>query len=167
LLQVCVDERQVFLAPYAVDNETCARSGDRSRIQFRRSWGVPDDPLVALYVVNLVPWKRPQDLLNAAARVEGLHIVLAGSGALPPKLEALAAQKELSSRVHLLGFVNQSQLPAVYVASDFLVLPSEYEPFGVVVNEAFTSGRSAIVSNACGAAGDLVLKTNGFCVSRR
>ena len=108
--------------------------------------GSPSDAPVALFVAKLVPWKRPQDLLKAAARVEGLHVVLAGSGPLRPELEALAAQKDLSGRVHFLGFVNQSQLPAIYAAADFLVLPSEYEPFGVVVNEAFASGRTAIVS---------------------
>src|SRR5207245_7599939 len=59
-------------------------------------------------------------------------------------------------RVRFLGFVNQRQLPSVYAAADFLVLPSEYEPFGVVVNEAFSCGLPAIVSEACGSAGDLV-----------
>jgi glycosyltransferase involved in cell wall biosynthesis len=88
--------------------------------------------------------------------VEGLHVVFAGSGVLRPDLEERAAQNDLTGRVHFLGFVNQRQLPAIYAASDFLVLPSEYEPFGLVVNEAFASGRTAIVSEACGSVGDLV-----------
>jgi glycosyltransferase involved in cell wall biosynthesis len=36
------------------------------------------------------------------------------------------------------------------------VLPSEFEPFGLVVNEAFASGIPAIASSACEATGDLV-----------
>lgn len=163
LRQMGVDERRIFLTPYVVDNEFFARAADGSRPQLRRSWGVPDDAPVALYVAKVVSWKRPQDLLKAAARVEGLHVVLAGSGALRPELEMLAAQKNLTGRVHFLGFVNQSQLPPIYAAADFLVLPSEYEPFGVVVNEAFASGRPAIVSNACGVAEDLVAgRQTGF-----
>jgi len=151
-----LDERRVFLTPYVVNTEFFARAQGASRIELRRAWGVPDDAPVALYVAKLVPWKRPQDLLEAAARVKGLHVVLAGEGRIRPELEALAAEADLAGRVHFLGFVNQDQLPSVYAASDFLVLPSEYEPFGVVVNEAFGAGKTATVSEACGCAGDLV-----------
>ena len=156
LRRMGVDERRIFLTPYVVDNQFFARPEDGSRSQLRESWGIPDDAPVALYVAKLVRWKRPQDLLYAAARVEGLHVVLAGSGGLRPELEALAGEKDLAGRVHFLGFVNQSQLPGIYAAADFVVLPSDYEPFGVVVNEAFASGRTAVVSEACGSVGDLV-----------
>jgi glycosyltransferase involved in cell wall biosynthesis len=47
-------------------------------------------------------------------------------------------------------------LPAVYRASDLLVLPSEYEPFGVVVNEAMLCGCAVSVSDRVGAGYDLV-----------
>ena len=48
----------------------------------------------------------------------------------------------IAERVRFLGFVNQSGLPETYCASDVLVLPSSYEPFGVVVNEAMLCGCS-------------------------
>ncbi len=156
LRRMGVDEQRIFLTPYVVDNQFFERPESGSRLRLRRSWGVPDDAPVALCVAKLVSWKRPQDLLKAAARVEGLHVVLAGSGGLRAELEALAGEEDLCSRVHFLGFVNQGQLPAIYAASDFLVLPSEYEPFGLVVNEAFASARTAVVSDACGSVGDLV-----------
>ena len=87
--------------------------------------------------------------------MDGLHIVLVGSGALRPELKSSPLRRTYRSCA-LLGFVNQRQLPAIYAAADFLVLPSEYEPFGLVVNEAFAAGRTAIVSEACGSVGDLV-----------
>lgn len=156
LLRMGLDSRRVFLTPYVVGTEFFARTQGASRMELRGAWGIPDEAPVALYVAKLVPWKRPQDLLEAAARVRGLHVVLAGDGRIRSELEARAAELDLSGRVHFLGFVNQSQLPAVYRAADFLVLPSEYEPFGLVVNEAFASGRTAVVSSACGCVGDLV-----------
>jgi glycosyltransferase involved in cell wall biosynthesis len=52
--------------------------------------------------------------------------------------------------------VNQSLLPGIYSASDLLVLPSEYEPFGVVVNEAMLCGCPVVVSDRVGAGADLV-----------
>jgi glycosyltransferase involved in cell wall biosynthesis len=48
-------------------------------------------------------------------------------------------------------------LPAVYRAADVFVLPSVYEPFGVVVNEAMLCGCAVIVSDRVGAARDLVV----------
>src|SRR4029077_8084461 len=56
----------------------------------------------------------------------------------------------------MLGFVNQSQLPAVYRAADVMVIPSEYEPFGLVVNEAMLCGCAVIASDKVGAVRDLI-----------
>ena len=54
------------------------------------------------------------------------------------------------------GFLNQSELPAAYVAADVLVLPSEGETWGLVVNEAMACGLPAIVSDPVGCAPDLI-----------
>jgi glycosyltransferase involved in cell wall biosynthesis len=62
----------------------------------------------------------------------------------------------MGKRVRFLGFVNQSQLPAVYASADLMVLPSEYEPFAVVVNEAMCCGCPVAASDRVGAARDLV-----------
>jgi glycosyltransferase involved in cell wall biosynthesis len=62
----------------------------------------------------------------------------------------------VAHRVRFLGFVNQSRLPDVYQAADILVLPSEYEAFGVVVNETMLCGRPVIVSDRVGAKYDLI-----------
>jgi glycosyltransferase involved in cell wall biosynthesis len=62
----------------------------------------------------------------------------------------------ICDRVRFLGFVNQSGLPETYTASDILVLPSSYEPFGLVVNEAMLCGCPVVVSDRVGARFDLV-----------
>jgi glycosyltransferase involved in cell wall biosynthesis len=56
----------------------------------------------------------------------------------------------------LLGFRNQTEMPAAYAAADCLVLPSDgRETWGLVANEALACGRPIIVSDACGCAPDL------------
>jgi glycosyltransferase involved in cell wall biosynthesis len=148
---------RVVVTPFVVDTSFFAEAARRvDRDGVRRHWGITPDAPVALFAGKLVPWKRPQDLLDAASRVEGLHVVFAGEGPLRPTLDARARGLGIAERVRFLGFVNQRGLPDVYLASDLLVLPSEYEAFGVVVNEAFACGRPAVVSEACGAAEDLV-----------
>ena len=55
-----------------------------------------------------------------------------------------------------LGFKNQSELPDCYAAADVLVLPSESESWGLVLNEAMACGLPAIVSDSVGCAPDLI-----------
>ena len=152
------DER-VALFPYCVDNDWWieqSRSVDRGAVRGR--WKVPGDAIVVLFCAKLQPWKRPGDLLAAFARAAGpnAHLVFAGDGALRRELEAQAKAMGVAERVHFLGFVNQSGLPETYGAADVLVLPSSFEPFGVVVNEAMLCGCAVIVSDRVGARFDLV-----------
>lgn len=148
---------RVHLVPYVVDNELFERlSAETDPVMVRKGWGVPTDSFVATFVGKQVPWKRPQDLLDAVALVPGAFAVFAGNGPLRERLALRAKQMGVADRVRFIGFVNQSALPAVYRASDVLVLPSEFEPFGLVINESFASGTPAIVSSACGAVGDLI-----------
>jgi glycosyltransferase involved in cell wall biosynthesis len=150
---------RVVLTPYVVDNDWwLAQSARVDRQEVRRQWQVADDAPVVLFCAKLQSWKRPQDVLRAFARasVPGAQLVYAGTGPLRADLEAEARELGVSGQVHFLGFVNQSQLPRVYRASDLLVLPSEYEPFGVVVNEAMLCGCAVAASDRVGAAYDLV-----------
>jgi glycosyltransferase involved in cell wall biosynthesis len=62
-----------------------------------------------------------------------------------------------------LGFQNQLQTRDWYYAADLLVVPSEFETWGLVVNEAFSCGLPALVSDSCGVAHDLVIhQKTGF-----
>jgi len=150
---------RVMLMPYVVHNEWWIEQAARvDRAAVRRSWNIPADVSVVLFCAKLQPWKRPQDLLRAFARanVPGSYLVYAGDGPLKNDIEAEAKALNIAERVRFLGFVNQSGLPQVYCASDLLVLPSEYEPFGVVVNEMMLCGRGVVVSDRVGAKFDLI-----------
>ncbi|MCL6480454.1 MAG: glycosyltransferase [Firmicutes bacterium] len=150
---------KIALTPYAVDNAWWLEQSSRAdRAAVRAAWGVPRDAPVVVFSAKLQPWKRPSDLLRAfaAGGVESAHLVFAGDGPLRGALEAEARALGVAPRTHFLGFVNQSQLSAVYTAADLLVLPSGYEPFGVVVNEAMLCGCGVVVSDRVGARFDLV-----------
>jgi glycosyltransferase involved in cell wall biosynthesis len=154
-----IPSEQVTLTPYSVDNEWwMRRSSQVDRAVIRKSWGVGPDARVILFCAKLQSWKRPFDLLRAFAKANlpDALLVFAGEGPLRSALEAEALSLGIAGRTRFLGFVNQSKLPAVYTSADLMVLPSEYEPFAVVVNEAMCCGCPVIASDCVGAARDLI-----------
>jgi glycosyltransferase involved in cell wall biosynthesis len=158
--QLGLPDSRVTLTPYVVDNDWwLSESAGVNRDAVRAVWGAAPADTVILFCAKLQPWKRPFDVLHAfvEARLENAILVFAGEGALRTELEAEVAARGVSSRVRILGFINQSQLPAVYKSADIMVLPSEYEPFAVVVNEAMCCGCVVITSDRVGAANDLVV----------
>jgi glycosyltransferase involved in cell wall biosynthesis len=154
-----LDRERIVVTPYAVDNDWwLARAAEANAEAVRLAWKISVGAPVVLFCAKLQSWKRPLDALIgfSKAKVPDAHLVYAGEGPLRSKLEATAKEIGLTDRVHCIGFVNQSQLPGVYCASDLVILPSEYEPFGLVVNEAMLCGRPVAVTDRVGAARDLV-----------
>src|SRR6516165_4422347 len=149
---------RVTLTPYSVDNDWWieqSKSVDTRAV--RATWGVSDSDVVILFCAKLQFWKRPLDVLRAFPQVsKSAVLIYAGEGPLRPELEAEASVRGVGDRVRFLGFVNQSGLPEVYTSSDLMVLPSEYEPFAVVVNEAMCCGCPVASSDHVGAARDLI-----------
>ncbi len=160
-----VPRDRIVLTPSATDNDWwLARAAQLDRQQARQQLDLPANAPVVVFCAKLQFWKRPQDLLQAFAQAAVPESILlyAGDGTLRAELEQAASELGVRDRVRFLGFLNQTQLPAVYVAADLLALCSEYEPFGVVVNEAMLCGRPAVVSDCVGARQLIDPGNNGF-----
>ncbi len=166
LIALGFPESRIVLTPYTVDNDWWMRqAAGANREATREAWQIPAHSSVTLFCAKLQPWKGPLDLLEAffRAKVPDSYLIFAGDGPLRTSIAQRAMELGLSDRVRLLGFMNQSQLPSVYRAADLLVLPSHYEPFGLVVNEAMLCGLPVVVSNRVGAKFDLVRPgANGY-----
>jgi glycosyltransferase involved in cell wall biosynthesis len=158
---------RIFLVPTAVDNDWWTKQASKvDRLAIRASWKIPAGGVVALFCAKLQRWKGPMDLLEAFARagIPDSYLVYAGDGPERGNLERRTAELGLTERVLFLGFVNQSQLPSVYCSADMFVLPSLFEPFGLVVNEAMLCGLPVAVSDRVGAKFDLVRPEENGCV---
>lgn len=154
-----IPEDRISMTLDTVDNDWWIEQAERvDRAEVRAAWGIDSAERVVLFSGKLQPWKRPLDVLRAfaAADISRSTLVFAGDGPLRSVLEAEASALGLGNRVRMLGFVNQSQLPAVYRASDLMVIASDYEPFGLVVNEAMLCGCVVVASDKVGAVSDLV-----------
>ncbi|TNE53985.1 MAG: glycosyltransferase family 1 protein [Sphingomonadales bacterium] len=153
---------RIFQVPFAVDNNRFsefADCGQSTKRELRRKFGLDPNLPTICFAAKLAPHKRPRDLLNAYAKVvsEGTRVQLAivGTGELESELRR-EADRIPNGCISFLGFVNQSQLPSLFAACDVFVLPSEFEAWGLVVNEAMCAGLPIICSRECGCSYDLV-----------
>jgi glycosyltransferase involved in cell wall biosynthesis len=156
-----VPPQKIFFVPPAVDNgwfEVKAKQHIANRRATRNRWDADDKTLVILYVGKFQQIKRPQDILHAIALLRSEQIpvvgIFVGAGEMDATLRSLAETLKVPTQFE--GFKNQTELPYYYTASDVLVLPSEQESWGFVVNEAMVCGIPAVVSCAVGSAPDLI-----------
>ncbi len=124
-----------------------------------RSWlGIRPDKPIVLYASKFQRRKHTDDLIAASHKLaaDGLDfdVLMVGTGELENELRWLAERGP--ARIRFSGFVNQGELAKVYAAWDIFTLPSENEPWGLVVNEAMCAGLPVVVSEEVGAVTDLV-----------
>ncbi|WP_444931463.1 glycosyltransferase family 4 protein [Microbulbifer sp. SSSA002] len=107
-----------------------------------------------LFVGTLEPRKNLRRLLEAYCQYtmlveEALPLKLCGGkGWGGVKVEEVIEELGLGGRVEVLGYVDDSQLPALYNNARALLIPSLYEGFGLPIVEAFSQGTPVLTSNS-------------------
>ncbi len=159
------EEGALHDVPYAVDNDFFrlrSREAAKTREELRSELDLQPGRPVLLFASKLIARKRPEDLLTAHASLRRNHpgldpyLLIVGEGPLRGALESRA---RCTSRgdVRFLGFQNQSRLPALYDLADVFVLPSRFETWGLVLNEAMNAACPVVASEGVGAVPDLVV----------
>lgn len=112
-----------------------------------------DGPLV-LFTGRLEWEKGAHTLVEAMpgllARLPGVRLVVAGRGSQEQELHALAEGLGLEQHVRFAGWLPDAHLPALAAAADVAVVPSIYEPFGMVALEAVAAGTPLVVADTGG-----------------
>lgn len=130
---------------------------------FKRQFCISDSDKILLYIGRLVYAKGLDLLLQSFARValEGWKLVIVGSGKEETALKELTNSLRLTDKVVFAGFFTDTALYAWYDIADCFILPSRYEPFGAVVNEALVYGCPVLASKYIGAT-DFITNENGL-----
>lgn len=153
---------KLFSLPYVVDNrffQDRVATAMQNRAAFRADLGLEPSCPVILYAGKLQPRKHPLTLLAAFRELDmeaigHPYLLYVGDGEQRESLTHLS--QDMGDRVRILGFRNQTELPAFYDLADVFVLASEREPWGLAVNEAMNGETAVIVSDQCGCAVDLI-----------
>ena len=156
---------QLIFAPHAINNHgfyEIAKAFFEETQKWRESLGIRRSDVVFLYAGKLDENKNTGLLASTFMKIRGknIHLIITGNGLLEESLKAQYADKR---NIHFLPFQNQSKMPVLYSMADVFVLPSLSETWGLGINEAMACGKAVLVSDACGAAVDLVKEgINGF-----
>ncbi len=128
--------------PYGIDVD---RFGDAAAEAAAARWRERYGEVFLLFVGRLVPYKGLKVLLEAMRGID-VPLLIAGTGPFFANLQQLRGG--LEDKVHLLGKVDDSELPGLYRAARALVLPSldRSEAFGMVQIEAFAAGTPVVAS---------------------
>jgi glycosyltransferase involved in cell wall biosynthesis len=112
--------------------------------------------------------KNPHFALKVARQValrlgRKIKILFVGAGSQELSVRNAAAQHGDQVQAQFNGFARQQELPSLYRSSRIFLFPTQWDPWGVVANEACAAGLPVIVSPHAGAAGELVRDgENGF-----
>ncbi|KEO72583.1 hypothetical protein EL17_17755 [Anditalea andensis] len=104
---------------------------------------------------NILPILK--DAIPLASGIEKFSVI--GTGPLEKEIQQIADNHQ---KIHFLGKKSNREVNALMSAHDYLVLPSLFDGWGAVVNEALMAGTRVIVSNKSGAASLLLDETRGY-----
>lgn len=155
----CPDDK-ILYSPYEPDYREIESLPQAKIDEVARQFSFRPDRRRLVYSGRLTQVKRVDLLLAAFERIASIRpdwdLVVVGGGNLEKSLQA-SVNPSLASRIQWLGFQNdQSVVSAVYRNSHALCLPSEYEPWALVINEAVAGGLAIVASDVVGAAAELV-----------
>jgi glycogen synthase len=148
-----VPSRRITAIPNGIDPEDLPRPDAPSLARLRAEFAAPDERLVLL-IGRLVYEKGFQLALEAMPAlieaVPGTRFLVAGTGTHEEELKEQAEELGLMEHGTFLGWIGDDVLRSLYRIADLTVVPSIYEPFGLVALEAMASGCPCIVADTGG-----------------
>jgi glycosyltransferase involved in cell wall biosynthesis len=125
--------------------------------EFRRKHGVPSAAPAILFIGRIVPLKKIEDMIAAVAILEkaypDLRLIVAGAPLYGDdylaKLRSRVVALGLASRVHWVGFLNETEKRAAYAASQSFIHASESEGMSISILEAMSAGLPVVASQGC------------------
>lgn len=156
-----VKNQLIFDSPYSVSLPSIDGSKSPDFERFRVNGSDRDSIVRVVFVGKLIPRKGVLEFVECCIAANdrllgsGYRIIpcIVGSGELESDLKEVLRLTDH----YWFGFVNQSLLPWVYRFGDIFVLPSLYETWGLVANEAMSMSLASIVSERAGCCEDLIV----------
>lgn len=160
-----VPEERITVVQMTVDvkgmQQYAATLTYEDRINLRAKYKINSEDIVFLYVGRLTAIKGIKDLLQAFNKInaKNMYLFIVGDGEMRSMVETAADE---NAQIRYVGRLADKELIQAYFLADILILPSHFEAWGLVVNEAMAMGLSVIVSDRVGCIDDLVNAHTGL-----
>ena len=160
-----ISENKISIVNNAVDNDYFLEKKNllkHNREYFRSKLRIAPHSYTFIYVGQLISRKKVVETVEAIAKLsksKDVHLIIAGTG--PLETEMVRKAKEMNfHNITFCGYASPKDLCELYVASDALILLSEDEPWGMVINEAILFDLAIFASNSVAAAVELQSMNN-------
>ncbi len=143
---------KLVMVPNGVNVEVYAKAERDDLSQFRSKFALPEEKIV-LFVGRLVHEKGVHVLVNAVPKIVGkanAKFIIVGNGYMKEQLSSLVKNIGLAHKVMFTGFVDDETLRKLQKCADVSVVPSLFEPFGIVALEAMAAKSPVVVSDTGG-----------------
>jgi len=143
---------KLIMVPNGVNYDVYSKYENEDLSGFRRRFALPDEKIV-LFVGRLVYEKGVHVLVNAAQKIlekANAKIVIVGNGYVKDQLSGLVKSMGLTHKVMFTGFVDDDTLRKLQRCASASVVPSLFEPFGIVALEAMAAKSPVVVSDTGG-----------------
>jgi glycosyltransferase involved in cell wall biosynthesis len=149
-----IQHEKVKIIPNGIDVTKFQVSTDRQAVRSR--YGVQPHEKLVLCVGRLVPQKGIEYLIRAVPAIADHYpeakFVFVGEGWMRDYLESVSRSTGHQWKIKFTGFISDEELAALMPNSDVLVIPSIYEPFGIVALEGMAAGVPVVASQVGGLA---------------
>lgn len=162
-----IDKNKIFFFPYVVNNNFFKKRNltRDSKIKLLKKLNIKKNSIVFIYTGKIIKKKNLGLLLkvfsNLIDKYSCMYLLIVGEGKERYYLEK--KYKNYSENIKFLGFMNQKEICKFYSISNIFVMPSNYEPWGLSVNEAMIFNNALLLSSNVGSGYDLLKKNkNGY-----
>jgi len=150
-------EDKLIMIPNGVNTSVYEGSETEDCEAFRAKFALPEEKIV-LFVGRLVYEKGIHVLINAVPKVlerVNAKFIIVGSGYMKEQLLKIVRSMKLEQKVLFMGFVDDETLLRLQKCADVSVVPSLFEPFGIVALEAMAA-KSPIVASDTGGLSEII-----------
>lgn len=150
-------KKNIYIYPFSsIEENEIKYITDKEKIKFKNKLSINIRKKMILSVGQIIPRKGFDILIHAFSKLDDnkyeLYIV---GGKITEFLSSIINKNKLTN-IHFVEFVNKEKLSEFYSAADLFVLPSRFDIWGLVINEALAYSLPIISSNQVGAAKEIL-----------
>ena len=164
LVKMGAAENNIYIGINTVDTSFFAQESAKKRNALPKK-----NKFTFTYLGYLVPRKNVSLVIEAASILlkerSDFQIQIIGDGESKSQLETLSIQLGLKDHIAFVGYKQKEELPTFFANTNALLYQSDFDIWGLVLNEAMAAGLCCLATNHAGATFDLIKEgETGFIV---